>query len=538
MNNKPRGIYFNKNAINIQQNPTQVTNITDANNLDNLKASGLATENNIGANQLQQQQPIKKLFLNFNNKLNTIVSDENATETQITASTLANKLIAGGLKQLSQAAISEKINELKENPIEAKQPSPKKPLENDDHFALIDFSSNEKVTQPARECRESPNEPLPPKLRTLTNLDFKLPQESLTSRIPRLSLRLPQAPLLTEPQQKNVPAILQKQPTKRIISGSKKETENIIIEEDEEEEEEIEDIDKSLSRDAIYLVCDVAKDIYEYMYQLEEAQSVREDYLKHQKILTPNVRQRLINWCIEIHSKLNLLSETLYTTISLMDRFFDKVSVKQQSQVQLVAVGCTLIASKYEEIYPPEISQLIEFTQHIYSKREIMRVEIHILEHLNFDLGKPIPLAFLRRYSKAAHSDLKMHSIAKYLMELSLNEYQCSHWRPSMLAAAALFATIHLVQPGEISSKLLSSGNARKFEQKPTQDRWTKSLVHYTNYTRKELQEPAGVLCKILKKSQKNPQLYYCVKKNLQSIPKWPELKSSRVDELIRMGDQ
>lgn len=332
-------------------------------------------------------------------------------------------------------------------------------------------------------------------------------------------------------------------------------------------EEEIEDIDKSCanSRDAIFQVCDVAKDIYSYMYELEEVQSVGEDFLKEQKIFTPKVRQRLVNWCVDLTRKLDLLAETMYMTISLIDRYFQAVLVKQQSHVQLVALGALLVASKYEEIYPPDVSDLIAYSENAYSRRDIMRMEIDILEKLNFDLGKPIPPAFLRRYSRAAHCDLKMHSIAKFLMEISLSEYECAHWKPSLVAATALFTTVHLVYnqnrqqqqhdsstglrttrlstmnglTGTISNSISSFGLQRRLVSSPPiiQERWNKTLVHYTRYTRRDLQKPAAILCKILKKVLKTPQVYPAAKNQMQNLSKWPELKSTRVDELIRLGD-
>lgn len=287
-------------------------------------------------------------------------------------------------------------------------------------------------------------------------------------------------------------------------------------------EEQIEDIDKSTSPDAIFYVSDIAKDIYGYMYDLEEAQSIKENHLETQKIVTPKVRQRLINWCIEISTQLKLLAETEYITVALIDRYFDRVQVKQQSQVQLIAVSAMLIASKYEEIYPPDISDLIHLTQNAYSRKDIIKMEMDILEKLEFELGRPIPLAFLRRFSKAAQCDLKMHSIAKYLMELSLTEYQCSHWKPSFLAAACLYTTIYLVR----RSLPLVCGSRR----------WSKTMVHYTRYTKEDLEGAAGTLCKILKRAQKSPRSYYCVHKNLQNLSNWPELKSTRVDELTKLA--
>lgn len=372
-------------------------------------------------------------------------------------------------------------------------------------------------------------------LNNLKNLQLKQPlfqQQHNNLENEKLHLRQQQVPSLKKPEiTKEVKEV--KDVVNKVVKPEVK----------EEDEEPIEDIDKPTNRDAIFLVCENAKDIYSYLYRIEEEQSIKEDYLKEQKILTPKVRQRLVNWCIDIHSALKLLPETLYLTISIIDQFFNKTIVKRQAQVQLAAVGAFLIASKYEEIYPPDVHDLLHLSQNSYTRREVQQVEIQILETLEFNLGKPIPLAFLRRFSKAAGCDLKMHSISKYLMELSLTEYECSHWRPSMLAAAALFTTIHLVHHEPSSSSLRAKvqyslnlqSSAQSYCQ---QDRWNRTLVHYTRYSRKQLQEPASILCKILKRAQKSPQSFMCVKKNISSLAKWPELKSTRVDDLTRFKEQ
>lgn len=58
------------------------------------------------------------------------------------------------------------------------------------------------------------------------------------------------------------------------------------------------------------------------------------------------------------------------------------------------------LASKYEEMYPPEISDFAYVTDGAYSTAEIRDMEMLILRVLNFKLGRPIPLLFLRRASK------------------------------------------------------------------------------------------------------------------------------------------
>ena len=65
-------------------------------------------------------------------------------------------------------------------------------------------------------------------------------------------------------------------------------------------------------------------------------------------------------------------------------------------------------------------------------------MEMDMMEVLKFNLGRPLPLHFLRRNSKAGSVDATIHTLAKYAMELTLVEYNWAHVPPSKLAAAAL----------------------------------------------------------------------------------------------------
>ena len=65
-----------------------------------------------------------------------------------------------------------------------------------------------------------------------------------------------------------------------------------------------------------------------------------------------------------------------------------------------------------------------------------------------FDLGRPLPLHFLRRASKAGGVDSATHTLAKYIVELSLGVYSLCHIPPSKLSAAALALAMRLLEPG------------------------------------------------------------------------------------------
>jgi G2/mitotic-specific cyclin-B, other len=59
-----------------------------------------------------------------------------------------------------------------------------------------------------------------------------------------------------------------------------------------------------------------------------------------------------------------------------------------------------LIASKYEEIYAPEIRDFIYMTDKTYTKEQILSMERDILYSLDFKITVPSIYRFLERYSK------------------------------------------------------------------------------------------------------------------------------------------
>lgn len=185
------------------------------------------------------------------------------------------------------------------------------------------------------------------------------------------------------------------------------------------------------------------KDIYQYLRQIEVQQSIRARYLEGQEI-NDRMRAILVDWLIQVHSRFQLLQETLYMTIAVLDRFL-QVQPVSRKKLQLVGVTAMLVASKYEEMYAPEIGDFVYITDNAFSKSQIREMEMLILKELNFELGRPLPLHFLRRASKAGCADAEKHTLAKYLMELTLVDYDLLHRHPSEIAAAALCLSQNLL---------------------------------------------------------------------------------------------
>ncbi len=93
------------------------------------------------------------------------------------------------------------------------------------------------------------------------------------------------------------------------------------------------------------------------------------------------MREILCDWLIEVHLKFKLLPETLYLTVNLIDRFLSTTSI-YRNKLQLVGVTAMLIASKYEEIYPPIVSDFVYITDNAYKREEILEMEEKMLKKL------------------------------------------------------------------------------------------------------------------------------------------------------------
>ena len=106
-------------------------------------------------------------------------------------------------------------------------------------------------------------------------------------------------------------------------------------------------------------------------------------YMKRQPDVNEKMRAILVDWLVEVHLKFKLVPETLYLTVNLIDRYLAQVTVMRE-KLQLIGVTAMLIASKYEEIYAPEVQDFVYITDRAYSKSEILECEFSMLSALDF----------------------------------------------------------------------------------------------------------------------------------------------------------
>jgi len=200
--------------------------------------------------------------------------------------------------------------------------------------------------------------------------------------------------------------------------------------------------------------------------------------MAQQSDITDRMRAILVDWMIAVTTKFRLLPETLFLSVNIIDRFLEKETVARQ-QLQLVSVSAMLIASKYEEIYPPELNDFVYITDNSYTREDILDMESLILRVLDWNITVATPLHFLRRFSKAARSDWKTHNLSKYLIEVPLLDIKMLKYLPSEIAAASVFIGRTMLHYNPV---------------------WTPTLEHYTGYSEAEVRACVCDLNELVKK--------------------------------------
>ncbi|CAN0910320.1 CYCB1-3 [Linum grandiflorum] len=186
-------------------------------------------------------------------------------------------------------------------------------------------------------------------------------------------------------------------------------------------------------------VTEYVDDIYTF-YKEAENESRPIWYMESQPEVNTKMRSILVDWLIDVHQKFDLAYETLYLTINIVDRFLSTKPVPRR-ELQLVGIAATLTASKYEEIWPPEVNDLVLISDRTYTNTQILTMEKTILAHLEWTLTVPTGFVFLTRFVKAAGDRESLGHMAAFFSELGLMDYECSvGFKPSVVAAAAVYA--------------------------------------------------------------------------------------------------
>ncbi|XP_069832925.1 cyclin-A2 [Dendropsophus ebraccatus] len=212
-------------------------------------------------------------------------------------------------------------------------------------------------------------------------------------------------------------------------------------------------------------VPDYAEEIHTYLRDMEVKCKPKAGYMQKQPDITNNMRAILVDWLVEVGEEYKLQNETLYLAVNYIDRFLSSMSVLR-GKLQLVGTAAMLLASKFEEIYPPEVAEFVYITDDTYNKKQVLKMEHLVLKVLSFDLASPTILQYLNQYFRLQPVTQKVESLCLYLGELSLIDADpFLRYLPSVTAAAAFVIANYTIN----------------------EETWPESLAKFTGYTLESL---------------------------------------------------
>lgn len=228
-------------------------------------------------------------------------------------------------------------------------------------------------------------------------------------------------------------------------------------------------------------------EIYDYLRTQENRPLYRPSstYIVRQEDINDKMRAILIDWLVEVHLKFKLKPETLYLTVNILDRYLEKEPVSRK-KLQLLGVTALLLASKYEEIYPPEVRDLVYVCDRAYNRDQILSMESKVLNAFKFRFTVATIFPFLARFAKVAGLRERGRYVAHFFAERTLQEYRMLKYSPSIIAAASVYLALR-AKHGETSLEV-----------------WTPTVVFYTGYSKEEIMECANEIKQICVRGEKS----------------------------------
>lgn len=253
-------------------------------------------------------------------------------------------------------------------------------------------------------------------------------------------------------------------------------------------------------RESLLMNCDeYREDILSYMRKMELENRPKPSYMKKQQDISSSMRSILVDWLVEVSEEYRLNLETLYLAVNYTDRFLSQMSVLR-GKLQLVGTASMYVASKYEEITPPDIGEFVYITDDTYTRKQVLRMEHLLLRNLDFKMTTPTTNWFLLYYLRFMNSktsstssptpnknkNKQLECLARYIAELSLIDGDTFlNYLPSQIAASAVY--LALVTLGK---------------------QWTKSIAETLGYKYdlSELKQCINHLHKAMQKAPTHPQ--------------------------------
>jgi hypothetical protein len=143
-------------------------------------------------------------------------------------------------------------------------------------------------------------------------------------------------------------------------------------------------------------------------------------------------RGSVVNWMVGAAFSIGISNSALFHAVQLLDRSGITVSCKNV----LPAMAALWLATKYENLFHPSSSLILQLSHTKYSKDQLHKQEISILSAVGHRLSLPTVKTFLCFFMSRMLYCKKLYLCTSYLAELSLLDTLMLSYLPSKVAAS------------------------------------------------------------------------------------------------------
>lgn len=189
---------------------------------------------------------------------------------------------------------------------------------------------------------------------------------------------------------------------------------------------------------------------------------IKKDYMNNQNEINEKMREILVDWLIEIHNQFHFKRKTLFQTILIIDLYLSQ-KIIHTVQLQLLGTACLLISCKGNEIFVPSIDQFLGLASNQYSKKELLRMELLVMQTLNFEIFYPTCEEYFNIISTVYNFNKVQHHFGEYFLDSSLIDYKMLKNPPSTIALSCAYIVMKffgLDGYKDLYKSKLISGNA------------------------------------------------------------------------------
>ena len=185
---------------------------------------------------------------------------------------------------------------------------------------------------------------------------------------------------------------------------------------------------------------DVAE--YEHLIYrtLRQREIADEKLVFRQTEITMKDRDLLIDALCRFHYKLGLMTNTFYRFIGIFDRYLAKENVPK-NKLKLYGCAAFLIATKIEDIYPAQSTDLIKLSERAFTQRELFQAEIQVINAIGFETTFGTPLFYLTQFMRIEDETKENILLARYVLEAMQSYDKCFGMPASKMAALAVLMT-------------------------------------------------------------------------------------------------